>query len=107
MGLEDYLSRLGAHEFRFVGSNLKFCKIAEGVADLYPCLGPTYEWETAAAQYIVEAVGGEVIDLRGEPMRYNTKASLLNPTFLVYADTLRDWSIEALESQALQKLKAA
>jgi len=107
MGLEDYLSRLGAHEFRFVGSNLKFCKIAEGVADLYPCLGPTYEWETAAAQYIVEAVGGEVIDLRGEPMRYNTKASLLNPYFLALADTSRDWKVADLGLQALQHLMAA
>jgi 3'(2'), 5'-bisphosphate nucleotidase len=90
-----------------LGSSLKFCKIAEGEADLYPCLAPSFEWDTAAAQYIVEAAGGRVVDLRGEPLSYNAEASLLNPFFLVFADESRDWKAHALELQALKKRMAA
>jgi 3'(2'), 5'-bisphosphate nucleotidase len=90
-GLEAYLSHLGGHDFSRLGSALKFCRIAEGGADLYPGLGPTSEWDTAAGQCIVEAAGGAVSDLRGQPLRYNTKPSLLNPYFLGFGDTMRDW----------------
>ncbi len=106
-GVEAYLDRLGRYEFESIGSSLKLCKIAEGEADLYPCLASTYEWQTAAAHYIVDAAGGVVIDLRGESLRYNAKASLANPYFLVFGDTSRDWKVHALELQALQKLMAA
>jgi 3'(2'), 5'-bisphosphate nucleotidase len=58
---------------------------------LYPRLGPTSEWDTAAAQCIVEQAGGRVVTLDGEPLRYNQKESLLNPHFLVYADTGKNW----------------
>ena len=66
--------------------------MAEGSADLYPRLGPTSEWDTAAAQAVVEAAGGRVTDLKLRPLRYNTKESLLNPHFLVFGDTSVDWS---------------
>ena len=89
--LEIYLARLGRHTAVPVGSSLKFCLIAEGRADLYPRLGPTSEWDTAAAQCVVEAAGGTVVDLDGLPLRYNTGASLLNPFFLAYGDKSRDW----------------
>lgn len=89
--LAIYLSRLGEHDLRSVGSSLKFCMVAEGIADLYPRIGLTSEWDTAAAHCIVEAAGGGVTDLRGNPLRYNTKASLLNPYFLVFGDTSREW----------------
>jgi 3'(2'), 5'-bisphosphate nucleotidase len=106
--LEAYLSRLGEHKFKSIGScSLKFCKIAEGEADLYPCLVSTYEWDTAAAHYILEAAGGTVIDLRGEPLRYNAKPSLINPYFLAFADTSRDWNMLASGLQSLKKLLAA
>jgi 3'(2'), 5'-bisphosphate nucleotidase len=65
--------------------------VAEGSADFYPRFGPTSEWDTAAAQAVVEAAGGAVIETNGEQLRYNTKADLLNPHFLVYGDRNRDW----------------
>ena len=105
--VDAFLDRLGRHEFKVIGSSLKLCKIAEGEADLYPCLATTYEWQTAAAHYIVEAAGGVVMDLCGEPLRYNAKASPVNPYFLVFGDTSKDWKVHALEEQALQKLMAA
>ena len=65
-----------------MGSSLKLCLVAEGAADVYPRLGPTCEWDTAAAHAVVEGAGGSVTDTAGEPLRYN-KQSLLNPWFLV------------------------
>jgi 3'(2'), 5'-bisphosphate nucleotidase len=64
------------------GSSLKFCLVAEGTADLYPRLGPTMEWDTAAAQCIVVQAGGQVTTLEHTPLQYN-KANLLNPFFMV------------------------
>lgn len=90
--LESYLSRLPPHELLFVGSSIKFCLVAEGRADLYPRFGPTSEWDTAAAQAVVEAAGGAVVTLDGQPLRYNFKADLINPNFLVYGDKSRDWA---------------
>jgi 3'(2'), 5'-bisphosphate nucleotidase len=63
------------------GSSLKFCLIAEGAADLYPRLGPTMEWDTAAAQAVLEAAGGRVETLDGAPFRYG-KAGFRNPGFV-------------------------
>ncbi|NJL98145.1 MAG: 3'(2'),5'-bisphosphate nucleotidase CysQ [Synechococcaceae cyanobacterium SM2_3_2] len=64
-----------------VGSALKFGLVAEGIAHLYPRFGPTMEWDTAAAQCIVEQAGGVVVTWAGQPLRYN-KPNLLNPYFL-------------------------
>jgi 3'(2'), 5'-bisphosphate nucleotidase len=89
--LDGFLEQLGAHEFVSMGSSLKFCLVAEGTADVYPRLGPTSEWDTAAAQAVVEAAGGRVIDLNGQPLRYNTRAEVLNPHFLATGDPGRDW----------------
>jgi 3'(2'), 5'-bisphosphate nucleotidase len=74
-----------------MGSSLKLCLVAEGKADIYPRLGPTSEWDTAAAHAIVTCAGGHVVDTAGEPLRYNTKTDFLNPDFLVYGDAGRDW----------------
>jgi 3'(2'), 5'-bisphosphate nucleotidase len=90
--LQRLLTRLGEHELLSMGSSLKLCLVAEGAADIYPRLGPTSEWDTAAAQAVVEAAGGRVTTLDLEPLRYNTKASLLNPHFLVFGDHTEDWS---------------
>jgi len=95
-----YLSRLGSYDLRSIGSSLKFCLVAEGQADLYPRLGPTSEWDTAAAQCVVEAAGGKVTDLQGNPLRYNTKPSLLNPYFLAYGDSSKDWQQHAVDLDA-------
>lgn len=89
--VDAYLARLGVHELVSMGSSLKFCLVAEGHADLYPRLGPTSEWDTAAAQAVVEGAGGVVCMLDGSPLRYNTKADVLNPHFFVYADSTRKW----------------
>jgi 3'(2'), 5'-bisphosphate nucleotidase len=74
-----------------VGSSLKLCILAEGRADLYPRLGPTSEWDIAAAHAVLEAAGGAVMTFDHEPLRYNTKESLLNPEFLAVADEAFDW----------------
>ena len=89
--VKDYLQRLGQHELVSMGSSLKFCLVAEGKADLYPRLGLTSEWDTAAAQCIVEQAGGHVVTMDGKPLVYNSKDSLLNPHFMVYGDKSRDW----------------
>lgn len=85
------LGRLGEIEKLALGSSLKFCRIAEGTADLYLRLGPTSEWDTAAAQCVLEQAGGAVLTLDGQPLRYNTKDSLLNPDFLACGDASADW----------------
>ena len=89
--LIGHLEKMGDYELVSMGSSLKFCLVAEGKADFYPRLGPTSEWDTAAAHAVVLAAGGRIVTLDGEPLRYNQKASFLNPEFLVIADPSRDW----------------
>jgi 3'(2'), 5'-bisphosphate nucleotidase len=89
--LKAALERLGSHDTVSMGSSLKLCLVAEGRADLYPRLGPTSEWDTAAAQCVVEVAGGRVIDLDNRPLRYN-KESILNPYFIVAGSGGRDWT---------------
>lgn len=74
-----------------IGSSLKSCLVAEGQADIYPCFGPTSEWDTAAAQCILEQAGGYLTDTHLRPLRYNTKASLLNPYFAAFGDEAKKW----------------
>jgi 3'(2'), 5'-bisphosphate nucleotidase len=76
-----FIERLGESEVVRAGSSLKFCRIAEGAADVYPRLGPTCEWDTAAAQAVVEGAGGFVYDLDGTALRYGKK-EILNPHFI-------------------------
>jgi len=82
---------LDGAEILAIGSSLKFCLIAEGKADIYPRYGLTSEWDTAAAQCIVEEAGGCVVDMDFKPIRYNSKDSLLNPEFLAIADRSFNW----------------
>lgn len=90
--LQRFLDKVGEHQIVSMGSSLKLCLVADGSADIYPRLGPTSEWDTAAAQAVVEAAGGQVTDTQMQPLRYNQKDSLLNPHFLVFGDTSVDWS---------------
>ena len=84
--LTAYLASLGPYELISMGSSIKLCLVAEGKAELYPRLGPTSEWDTAAAHAVVNAAGGEVVIAEnGQPLLYNTKDSLLNPHFVVQA----------------------
>lgn len=89
--LDGFLENLGEYEMHPMGSSLKFCLVAEGAADIYPRLGPTSEWDTAAAQAVVEQAGGSVITLDGKPLSYNCKSDILNPHFLVVGPEDRDW----------------
>lgn len=75
------------------GSAWKFCRLAEGGGDVYPRFGATSEWDTAAGQALLEAAGGAVLDLDGEPLRYNCRTGLENPPFIAMArsgETYRD-----------------
>ncbi len=89
--LAAYLKGLPPHDITDMGSSLKICLVAEGAADIYPRLGPTSEWDTAAAQAILESAGGRMIDAGGRPLRYNSKDDLLNPHFFAFGDRQRDW----------------
>jgi 3'(2'), 5'-bisphosphate nucleotidase len=71
-----------------VGSSLKFCLIAEGKADIYPRFGPTNEWDTAAGQGVLEAAGGEVVTIDGEPLLYG-KPRFSNPHFIARSKALQ------------------
>lgn len=77
----NFIEKLGTHELVQAGSSLKFCRVAEGVADVYPRLGPTCEWDTAAGHAVLEGAGGQVRALDGSPLRYG-KADVLNPHFI-------------------------
>jgi len=74
------------HTFVAAGSWLKFCRLAEGVADVYPRLGPTSQWDTAAAQAVLECAGGAVLDPQGRDLRYGLERAILNPNFIALAD---------------------
>lgn len=85
------LAGIGAHDTLAAGSALKFIRLAQGRADLYPRLGPTSEWDTAAGHCLLTESGGEVYDLDGRPLRYNRREGLLNPSFLAVADAGAGW----------------
>jgi 3'(2'), 5'-bisphosphate nucleotidase len=89
--LDAFLEKLADFEMVPMGSSLKFCLVAEGAADVYPRLGPTSEWDTAAAQAVVEQAGGSVLKLDGNPLIYNEKADVLNPHFVVVGPQDHDW----------------
>ncbi|MBV8307526.1 MAG: 3'(2'),5'-bisphosphate nucleotidase CysQ [Gammaproteobacteria bacterium] len=89
--LRAFLDRVGPHELLAIGSSLKLCLVAEGAADVYPRLGPTSEWDTAAAHAVVLAAGGAVSTLEGLPLAYNTREALLNPYFVAFGPRDRDW----------------
>jgi 3'(2'),5'-bisphosphate nucleotidase len=78
---DQYLRRLKISNLVSVGSSLKFCLVAAGEADVYPRLGPTMEWDTAAGQAVLAAAGGTVINLDGSPFRYG-KPEFRNPSFI-------------------------
>ena len=80
----DYLAPFGEIELVSMGSSLKFCIIAEGGAEPYPRLAPTCEWDTAAAQAVLEGAGGSVTQLDGTALAYN-KPNILNPWFVARA----------------------
>ncbi len=89
-----YHQRLAAKtasvEITPMGSSLKICRVAEGRADIYPRLGPTSEWDTAAAHCVLTAAGGALTAADGAALLYN-KENILNPWFLAAGDSAFDW----------------
>ncbi|MFC3283761.1 3'(2'),5'-bisphosphate nucleotidase CysQ [Litchfieldella rifensis] len=89
---EAFCAQLPRHERVSMGSSLKLCLVAEGAADLYPRLAPTSEWDTAAAQAVVMAAGGEVFNAQTlEPLRCNQQDSVLNPWFIACGQRDERW----------------
>lgn len=80
------IDRLGDVILVQAGNSLKFCRVAEGEADIYPRLAPTCEWDTAAAQAVLEGAGGAVVDLHGQPLLCG-KPDVVNPSFIATSDT--------------------
>ncbi|AXK71092.1 3'(2'),5'-bisphosphate nucleotidase [Lysobacter sp. TY2-98] len=99
----DAMRTRGDVEQLNLGSSLKFCRIAEGGLDLYPRFGPTCEWDTAAGQAILEGAGGQVVDPRGRPLRYNVRDTLLNGDFIAIGDPQlpwREWTAAAQQASS-------
>ncbi len=90
-GTDWLLDSIGPHGTLAAGSALKFIRLAEGAADLYPRLGPTSEWDTAAGQCLLEVAGGSLSDFQGRPFRYNQRDTVLNGGFLAVADPTAGW----------------
>lgn len=96
--MQRFLQNLEHHsgvksELINMGSSLKICLVAEGVADVYPRLGPTSEWDTAAGHCILKEAGGDIVDEAGVTLSYNSKNSLLNPFFFATSNNQHDWSV--------------
>ena len=85
--LSAWLARLQC-DYRFVaaGSSLKFCRLAQGQADIYPRIGPTCQWDTAAGQAVLQEAGGAVLDPEGRPLAYGLLRPVLNPNFVALGD---------------------
>ena len=82
--LADWLNQFTSYEGRYIGSSLKFCLVAEGAVDVYPRMGPTCIWDTAAGHAVVAAAGGVVCQPNNAPLIYAEPAKTLNPFFVVW-----------------------
>jgi len=89
--LQALQDKIGIYDLISMGSSIKMCLVAEGVADIYPRFGPTSEWDTAAAHCVVNEAGGEIVNMDLQTLQYNTKESLLNPSFLAVGDMNNQW----------------
>lgn len=93
--MQDWIRRLERDapvQLESVGSSLKFCRIAEGSADIYPRLGPTSLWDTAAAHAVLNQAGGSVLLFNGQPLRYANTDQLINPWFIAQGRNGFDWT---------------
>jgi len=89
--LQALQEKIGKFDLISMGSSIKMCLVAEGVADIYPRFGPTSEWDTAAAHCVINEAGGVIVDTTLKTLQYNTKDSLLNPSFLAVGDMSNQW----------------
>jgi 3'(2'), 5'-bisphosphate nucleotidase len=85
--LATWLEQFAEVDGRDIGSSLKFCLVAEGAVDVYPRLGPTCIWDTAAGHALVSAAGGRVSQWNGASLQYNEPAKMLNPFFIAWGHT--------------------
>jgi len=90
--LDKFQADRGDYDLQSMGSSLKMCMVAEGLADLYPRLWLTSEWDTAAAHCILDEAGGKIVQTDMSPLLYNTKDSLLNPYFFAIGDNDIAWN---------------
>lgn len=82
---EAFLAQRGITQTHASGSSLKFCGVAEGLADVYPRFGRTMEWDTAAGHAVLAAAGGTVLDVTGEPLMYGKQDdNYANPGFIAW-----------------------
>tara|TARA_R110002124_G_scaffold5436_31_gene35061 strand:- start:5771 stop:6568 length:798 start_codon:yes stop_codon:yes gene_type:complete len=87
--LEDYIAKYNVADSRAAGSSLKFCLIATGEADIYPRVGRTMEWDTAAGHAVLTGAGGHVVRYDNHaPLRYG-KPIFENPFFIAYAPGIK------------------
>lgn len=85
----EYIKKFQPNEMLSMGSSLKICLIGEGSAHVYPRLGPTSEWDIAAAHGVLLPAGGDIIDFHTrKPIRYNQKEEYLNPFFIAAGESL-------------------
>lgn len=89
--MQRFLNAVGEHQLITRGSSIKSCLVADGSADIYPRFGPTWEWDTAAAQCIIVQAGGHLTTLDMKSLSYN-KQSLLNPSFVAFANEQHGWA---------------
>lgn len=83
-----WMEALGEYELIRMGSSIKLCLVAEGAGDLYPRLGPTCLWDTAAAHAVINAAGGCLLTPEGQELSYADPAVTLNPRFIVYGGSI-------------------
>ena len=81
--LTNLLDKIENYKLLKIGSSLKFCLIASGEADIYPRFGPTSEWDTAAGEAIAKIAGAIIVDLKNQPLNYNSRDKYINPYFIV------------------------
>jgi len=80
--MKKWLKIQNEYNLNYSGSSIKFCLVAEGKADIYPRFKPTSEWDTAAGHCILKEAGGNIRNLDGDEIKYNTKDSVINPEFI-------------------------
>lgn len=97
---QTFLASLPDYQLIELGSAIKICKVAEGCADVYPRFGLTSEWDTAAAQLVLEEAGGALVNLDGLPLRYNERSILENPPFVAIGQKDYAWGLEAVKAVA-------
>lgn len=88
---ENIDKEFGGYTLINYGSAYKTCLVAEGRADCYPRFGPTMEWDTAAAQIVLEEAGGQLLSFRGQPFLYNCRDTLTNRGFMAVGDVAERW----------------